>query len=235
MHQGVKINPPFFEFGPKAYLYGKDVLSLALHADRLSAQYGVQVIITPQYVDIPVLAKAVSHLLVFAQHMDHLPVGRGVGSVLPEAVKAAGAVGVLLNHAEKKIHLEVLEHTIRRADEVGLLSMACADDLQQAVLIARMAPNIIIAEAPDQIGTGNRAPDDPHIIESINQAVWSVNPDIRILHGAGIRTGQDVYNIIAAGAQAAGSTSGILKANDPFKMMEEMIRSARTAWDLLHS
>ena len=35
----------------------------------------------------------------FAQHMDYLPVGRGLGSV-SEAVKAAGAVGVMLNHAE---------------------------------------------------------------------------------------------------------------------------------------
>jgi triosephosphate isomerase len=33
--------------------------------------------------------------------MDPLPIGKGNGTVLPEAVKAAGAVGVLLNHAEK--------------------------------------------------------------------------------------------------------------------------------------
>jgi triosephosphate isomerase len=37
--------------------------------------------------------------------MDSLPIGRGIGSVLPEALKGDGAVGVLLNHAEKDYHI----------------------------------------------------------------------------------------------------------------------------------
>ena len=93
MFRGIQITPPFFEIGPKAYLYGEECLKLARFADRMSVKYGVQIIFTPQYVDIPLLARATRNLLVFAQHMDSLPVGRGVGSVLPEAVRAAGATG----------------------------------------------------------------------------------------------------------------------------------------------
>jgi triosephosphate isomerase len=234
MYRGIQITPPFFEIGPKAYLYGQEVLKLARHADRMSAKYRVQIIFTPQYVDIPVLAQSTKKLLIFAQHMDSLPVGRGVGSVLPEALKAAGAVGVLLNHAEKKLSLEELERTIRRADEVGLASMICADNLEEAVLIAHMRPNIIIAEVPDLIGAGKRAEDDHQIIAGINAAVWAIDPEIHVLHGAGISCGQDVYDIISAGAQAAGSTSGIIMADDPFTMLEEMIRSERVAWDKIH-
>jgi triosephosphate isomerase (TIM) len=234
MYRGIEIIPPFFEIGPKAYLYGEDVLKLARHADRMSARYRVQIIFTPQSVDISLLARGTKHLLVFAQHMDSLPVGRGIGSVLPEAVKAAGAVGALLNHAEKKLTLEELERTIRRADEVGLVSMACADNLEEAVKVARMSPNIIIAESPDLIGVGKRGENDSETVARINAAIWDINPEIRVLHGAGISCGQDVYNIIAAGSQAAGSTSGILKANDPFAMLEEMIRSVRAAWDDTH-
>ena len=234
MYRGIKIIPPFFEIGPKAYLYGKQVLELARHADRMSAKYHVQIIFTPQYVDIPILAQSTKNLLVFAQHMDSLTVGRGVGSVLPEAVQAAGAVGVLLNHAEKKLPLDELERTIRRADEVGLASMACADNLDEAVEIARMRPNIIIAESPDLIGVGRRLANDRQTIVGINDAVWAINPEIRVLHGAGISNGQDVYDIISAGAQAAGSTSGILSADDPFATLEEMIRSVRVAWDEIH-
>jgi len=234
MYRGIRITPPFFEIGPKAYLYGEELLRLGRHADRISAKYRVQIIFTPQYVDIPTLAKATKNILVFAQHMDSLPVGRGVGSVLPEAVKAAGAVGVLLNHAEKKLTLLELERTIWRADEVGLASMACADNLEQASVIARMRPNIIIAESPDLIGTGKRLVNDRQTIAEINAAVWAIDPEIRVLHGAGISHGQDVYDIISAGAQAAGSTSGILKADDPFAMLEEMICSVRAAWDKTH-
>ena len=234
MYRGLQITPPFFEIGPKAYLYGKDVLDLAKHADAMSKKYNVQIIFTPQYVDISLLAREMKQVLIFAQHMDALEVGRGIGSVLPEAVKAAGAAGVLLNHIEKRLSIDELQRPMERADEVGLATMVCADTLEDAVVIAKMQPNIIIAESPELIGVGKRGGDDQRVIEEINRAVWSINPEIRVLHGAGISCGQDVYDVVAAGAQGAGSTSGIIKAKDPFTMLEEMIKSARDAWDKTH-
>jgi triosephosphate isomerase len=234
MYRGLQITPPFFEIGPKAYLYGKDVLELAKHADAMSKKYDVQIVFTPQYVDIPLVAREMKQVLVFAQHMDSLPVGRGIGSVLPEAVKAAGAKGVLLNHVEKRLSTDELRRTIQRADEVELATMVCADNLEDAVLIACMNPNIIIAESPDLIGVGKREANDQEAIARINQAVWDINPEIRVLHGAGISCGRDVYDVIAAGAQGTGSTSGIITARDPFAMLEEMIRSAREAWNATH-
>lgn len=234
MVRGLEITPPFFEIGPKAYLYGDAVLALAKHADAMGRKYRVQVILTPQYVDISSVACEMKSALVFAQHMDYLPVGRGIGSVLPEAVKAAGAAGVLLNHAERKLSREDLERTMHRADEVGLATMVCADNLQEAIAVARLKPDILIAEAPELIGAGRRAENDPEVIATINQAVWDIDPHIRVLHGAGISSGQDVYDIIAAGAQGTGSTSGIIKASDPLAMTEEMIRSVRMAWDASH-
>ncbi len=234
MYRGIEITPPFFEIGPKAYLYGDGVLALARCADAMGQRYGVQVILTPQYVDISTVAHEMKSVMVFAQHMDHLQIGRGIGSVLPEAVKAAGAKGVLLNHAEKKLTRADLERTLQRADEVGLATMVCADNLEEALAIARLRPNIIIAEAPELIGVGKRADNDRQIIDTINRAVWDIDPQIRVLHGAGISSGQDVYEIIAAGAQGTGSTSGIIKAGDPLAMTEEMIRSVRMAWDATH-
>ena len=234
MYRGLQITPPFFEIGPKAYLYGETVLALARHADTMSEKYAVQIVFTPQYVDIPLLAHEMKRVLVFAQHMDSLEVGRGIGTVLPEAVKAAGAVGVLLNHVEKRLSMDELRRTMKRADEVGLAAMVCADNLEDAAVIARMQPNIIIVESPELIGVGKRADGDQEAIAKINQTIWDINPEIKVLHGAGISCGQDVYDIIAAGAQGTGSTSGIIKANDPFAMLEEMIRSVRAAWDKTH-
>ncbi len=127
-----------------------------------------------------------------------------------------------------------MRRTIKRADEVGLATMVCADNLHDAVAIARMGPNIIIAEAPELIGVGRRQKNDMKTVGKINRAVWDINPDIRVLHAAGISCGQDVYDVIAAGAQGSGSTSGIFKARDPRGMLEEMIQSARAAWDAAH-
>jgi triosephosphate isomerase len=234
MYRGLKITPPFFEIGPKAYLYGREVLKLARHADKTGKKYDVQMIITPQYVDIPMLARELENVLVFAQHMDSLEVGRGVGSVLPEALKAAGAVGVMLNHAEKRLSNDELKRAIKRADQIGLATMVCADTLEDSAVIAQMEPNIIIAESPDLIGVGGRDEKDRLAIRCINETVWKINPDICVLHGAGIRCARDVYDVIKAGAQGTGSTSGIILSNDPFGMVEEMARSVREAWDITH-
>ena len=231
MYRGLDIDPPFFELGPKAYLFGRDVLELARCADRISARYDVTIIMTPQYVDIPLLAQECDHLLVFAQHMDPIPIGRGIGAVLPEAVKAAGASGVLLNHAEKPLPLDILHETIRRADEVGLASMVCGGNLKEIEAVSKMHPNIIIAESPEDIGKGRRSSMTETSIRQINELVHAIDPAILVLHAAGISSGEDVYRVIAAGAQATGSTSGVMKADDPCQMLEEMISAERRAWN----
>lgn len=154
MYKGLEIKPPFFEIGPKAYLYGEGMLELAKAADKAAKKYDVRIILTPQYTDIRLLVKEIENLLIFAQHMDALPVGRGLGSVLPEAVKAAGAVVVMLNHAEKPMSISDLRRTIKRADEVGLVFIVCADSIEEASAIAHFAPNIIVAEPSELIGTG---------------------------------------------------------------------------------
>jgi len=235
MYPDFKITPPFFEFGPKAYLYGEELLRLAKFADQRSVFYNVPVIITPQCVDIPLIKQKTEHLLIFAQHMDPIHPGRGIGAVLPEALKAAGAVGVLLNHAEKPLPLDVIQETVLRAEEVGLASMVCAGNIEEIKAVARMNPDILLAEAPELIGTGIRSDNDQAIIQMINDLVWDINPEIRVLHGAGISCGQDVFNVIASGAQATGSTSGIIKAVNPQEMFDEMLLNVRKAWDQIHS
>jgi triosephosphate isomerase len=154
--------------------------------------------------------------------------------VLPEAIKAAGAAGVVLNHVEHRLSGDELARTIRRADEVGLATMVCADDVEGAVLIAELAPNIIVVESPELIGTGSGGERDSATIAATDRAIWLVNPEIRVLHGAGIGSARDVFGVIAAGAQATGSSSGIFKAPDPEAVLGEMIKAVREAWDARH-
>ena len=232
MYKGLKIKPPFFEIGPKAFIYGEEMLRLAKVIDKTAMKYDADIIVTPQYTDISLLANNTERIFVFAQHMDPLYPGGGLGSVLPEAVKAAGAVGVMLNHAEKPLSPEVLEQTIKRADEVGLGTIVCADTVEDVKNIAKMAPNIIVAEPTELIGTGTTS-DSSYVTETI-KTVEAINPDIMVLQGAGISNGQDVYNTIKLGAQATGTTSGIMKSDRPYEMVEEMIYNLRKAWDELH-
>ena len=123
MYKGFKIEPPFFEIGPKAYMYGERLLKLAKAADAAAAKYDVRILITPQPSDIYMLSHETRNIVIVGQHIDPIPVGRGQGSILAEALKAAGAHAVMLNHAEKPMTLAGLAAAVKRADEVGLVSI----------------------------------------------------------------------------------------------------------------
>lgn len=215
-------------------MWGEKAINLGFEADRIAKKYNVTIIYTPQYTDIWPIAEKVERVAVFAQHMDFLEPGTGIGSVLPEAVKAAGAKGVLLNHVEKKLKLEDLKKTIKRADEVGLATIVCADDINEAVAVAELEPNIIIAEPPSLIGIQAGNVCGRSYVKEINASVQEINPDIHVLHGAGIYSGKDVYDMIMLGAEATGCTSGVMKAENPVAALEDMISSLRKAWDELY-
>ncbi len=225
-----KIRRPFFEIGPKVYLYGEDAVRLAVKADQLSEAYQVDIIFSAQYTDLAPIAKATRHIHLFAQHMDPVLPGRGIGAVLPEAIRYAGARGVLLNHAERPLTLYHLHQCIRRAQEVRLATLVCAGNAEEAAAVACLSPDIILAESPALIGKGRRGPEDTIEIQKITQAVHQISDSIPILHGAGISDEKDVYEIIRAGADATGSTSGILKAPNPEDMLEKMIQATAAAW-----
>lgn len=229
MKEKRKISVPFFEIGPKSYLYGNDILDLAKVADAAMEKYGVDIIFTTPIVELRRVRDATRHIHVFAPHMDPIYPGRGLADVLPESLVSAGADGVMLNHCEKPLSFEVLRETIRRADEVGLTTIVCADSLADAGKIATLKPDIIVAEPSELIGTGVSV--GPEYVKAAAASVRDVDPGILVLTAAGIANGRDVYQVILAGADATGSSSGIAKAADRAAMVDEMIAAVRQAWD----
>ncbi|MBT3320277.1 MAG: triose-phosphate isomerase [Clostridia bacterium] len=231
MYREFDIKAPFFEIGPKAYIYGQESVELAIAADEAAQKYDVDIIYTALSVDIPAIVAATERLKVFAQHMDGIEPGRGIGMAVAEALKEAGAHGTMLNHAERPMALSDIHKAIKRADEVGLATLVCADTQSEACAIAHLSPNMILAESPDLIGGGVRQQSDMDKIAQTNEAIAHINPEIMVMHSAGITDGRDVYAVIAKGADATGSTSGIIKAQNPHAMVNEMIRAVRNAYD----
>ncbi len=229
MLKNYKISEPFFEYGPKCYMYGKTLVDMAIGLDKLAEKYGVDVVLDIPDTEIYNVAQHVKRVHVYSQHMDSISVGRGMGRTLPEALKAAGAVGVMLNHAEHKLTLEEIEKAIKRADEVGLATMVCADSIEEVKAVAKLAPNIIVAEPSELIGTGK--PADKAYVDEVIRVIREINPEIKPFPSAGISRGEDCYNIIKAGASASGCSSAIAKAENPLKLAEEMIAAVRRAFD----
>lgn len=229
------LRAPVFEIGLKAYAYGAAAVRLAKAADRVTEELGVSVIFDPQAVDIPAVARQTRHLLVFAQHMDPVTPGRGVGSVLAEALREAGAVGAMLNHSERRMTVGDIDRAIGRAREVGLLTMVYADSPEEAAAIAMLGPDIVLAEPPELIATGrSTATEMGRFVERAVELVGRIDPGIIVMCGAGVQTPEDVERMIGLGVGGTGSSSGILNADDPVAMMEAMIEAMHRAWLTTH-
>lgn len=226
-----KMKAPFFEFGPKTYIWGDRAVEMAKTMDKLSAKYDVDAIFTAQYTDLERIRRHTERIFVFAQHMDVVHPGIGIGAVLPEALAECGVSGVMLNHEERQLTIAGLHQTVRRADEVGLITLVCSGNCEEAKMAACLSPNIVLVENPDLIGKKTRTEEELKLIIEINNQIHSINKDVLIMHAAGIRSPEDVYNVILAGADGTGSTSAIAKADNPEYMLEAMMCKAREAWD----
>jgi triosephosphate isomerase (TIM) len=235
MERAARIRPPVFEIGLKGYCWGADAVRLAVEADRLAAELGVSVVFDPQAVDIAAVAAATSRILVFAQHMDPVPAGRGVGCVLAEALRDAGAVGTLLNHSEKPMTLGELRRAIERARETGLFTLVFADSPAEAAALAHLGPDIVLAEPPELIATGVSAGNvmAGFVAETV-AAVKAVDPSILVMSGAGVNGPDDVDRMLRLGLDGTGSSSGILRAADPFAAMRGMLEATARAWRETH-
>lgn len=225
-----KIRTPYFEIGTKNYIYGDEVLEYARAADAAAKKYDIDVLFITPAVEIRRVAENTQRLIVLAPYMDTLRPGRGMADVLPEALKAAGAQGVVINHCEKPMSLPQMKATIDRAREMDFLVFACADTLAEARAVAQLHPDIINPEPSEIIGGGNGVSPMSYVRQSI-RAIKEIYPDILVEQAAGITNGQQVYDFIMAGSEAAGAASGIMNAGDPLAMIDEMIAATRHAAD----
>lgn len=214
---------PFLVVNPKSYMYGKELVSLAKSADKIAKKTGVPIYFTAPFIDVRAVRENTAYIKVTAQHMDAIPLGRGMGRIVPESVLDAGVSATFLNHAEHSLTVAELSSVIFRAKEVGIETIVCADSVAEGVSLSLLQPDIILCEPTELIGTGVVA-DDGYIVETI-QRVRQVNDQVQIMIASGITTADDVYNVIYKGVDGTGATSGILQAPDPVERIEEMARA----------
>ena len=225
-----QIRTPYFEIGTKNYIYGDTVLEYAKAADAAAEKYDIDVLFITPCTEIRRVVENTKHLIVLAPYMDTLRPGRGMADILPEGLKAAGARGVVINHCEKPMSLPAMKATIDRARELDFLVFACADTVDEAKAIAQLHPDILNPEPSELIG-GTGGVSDMGYVKEMLREIKAIDPNIMVEQAAGITNGQQVYDFIMAGSEAAGAASGIMNAKDPIAMIDEMIAATRRAAD----
>ncbi|MCJ7731330.1 triose-phosphate isomerase [Candidatus Bathyarchaeota archaeon] len=204
---------------------GQKAIDFARIAERVNEKTGISIAVAPQTIDIAAVAVS-SETPVFAQHIDPVYYGKYTGHVLPEAVAEAGAYGTLLNHSEHQIPMSQIEAAIKRAKEVDLITVVCADTVETAKRIALLGPDAIAIEPPELIGSGiSVSTAHPEIVSGSVAAVRSINRDVKLLCGAGITNGEDARAALDLGARGILVASGVVKAPDPYKALLELARA----------
>jgi triosephosphate isomerase len=217
----LKFQTPVIIVNFKTYLEstGQKALELAKNAEKASKETGTCIVVAPQFCDIARIAEAVE-IPVFSQHIDPIKPGNSTGHILAEAVKEAGAVGTLINHAERQLKLSEIEAIISLTREKNLISCVCANNPNASAAVAAMRPDIVSFEPPELIGTGipvSKA--QPEIVNNTVKFVRKVNPDVTILCGAGISQSEDVSVALTLGTQGVLVASGIVKAKDQYTIL----------------
>lgn len=218
----MKITKPFLMLNTKSYLYGEELYDLAKHADKLVEKFNFDFFMTVPATELYRISQMVKNVIVTAQHMDPLPLGKGMGKITAESIIQAGAQAVVLNHAENPLTFEVLENTLQRARESNLLTIVCADTFQEAEQIAKLKPTIILCEPTELIGTGQIS--DENYIKQSNEVVKKVDSDILVMQGAGITSEKDIYRNLELGADGNGVTSGVVAAKDPKEILSKIFK-----------
>ena len=217
--------PPIFIVNYKTYStgIGKQGLEIARGAERVSSEYGVEIMLAAPYTMIPILSKSVS-IPILAQHVDPLEPGRGTGFVTAEALKDAGAKGSLVNHSEHKVTLTEAQVAIKKLKEHGLLSVGCGDTPEAAGSIGLLGADIIAVEPPELIGTGipvSKA--KPEVVTNTIALVRErLKLNVPILVGAGITHKSDAKRSIELGADGILVASAVMNAGNPIKKIEEL-------------
>jgi triosephosphate isomerase len=201
---------------------GFQAVKFATIAAEVSKRTSVCVAVAPQTVDLRVVIQG-SKAPVFAQHIDPVGYGKFTGHVLPEAVVDTECVGTLISHSERRLELSAIEATVKRAAETGLLQVVCVDTVEKGDAVAPFNPDAIAIEPPELIGTGTPVSKArPEVVSGAVKAVKSINPDIKVLCGAGITSGEDVASAMKLGAEGVLVASGVVKADDPGKVLIEL-------------
>lgn len=209
----------------KTYLEstGINAVNLATASEMVAEETGINIVVAPQSSDIYQLSNKVN-IPIFAQHIDAVDAGGHTGSTLIECVKEAGADGSLINHSEQRMKLADIDVAVKKLAQKNMVSVLCTNNIETSAAVATLKPDFVAIEPPELIGSGipvSKA--EPEIVEGTVEIIHKIDPDISVLCGAGISTGDDMKAAMDLGAEGVLLASGIIKADDPKEALLNLV------------
>lgn len=201
---------------------GQGALRLAEAARRVGEESGASMALAVQASDLRLLRDV--GIPVFAQHFEPRAPGAHTGFDLAPSLADAGATGALINHSEHRLVLADIEACVRECDDRQWVSVVCTNNVRTSAAAASLGPTYVAVEPPELIGGDVSVTSaDPAIVADSAEALRKVDPDVRLLCGAGVKNGQDVATSIELGADGVLLASGVAKAKDPEAVLRDLV------------
>ena len=161
---------------------------------------------------------------VWTQHLDIDGWGSSTGATSAAHARSLGATGTLLNHAERPMSVDGVKDILEGEHRPTTICI-CAPEPQAAAEYARLGPDYLAVEPPELIGGDvSVTTADPGIISSTVASVKDAAPDVMVLCGAGVKTGEDLRVALELGASGVLLASGITKADRPGAALENLLK-----------
>jgi len=202
---------------------GPGAVRLAKECESVALVKKANIVVCPPMVELSKVASAVT-VPVFSQHVDNKSPGSITGYVSPQSVKAAGAKGTLINHAEHRMPPQDIVAAIEACRKLGLVSVVCTDTAETSAAMAAFSPDFIAVEPPELIGGDiSVTTADPTIVSRTVEMVRKVDPKVKVLCGAGVKNGKDVRAALDLGAYGVLLASGVVKAKDIKAALQDLV------------
>ena len=203
---------------------GDKIIKLAKISQKISKKYKIPIAIAPPHHLIPLIVKF--NVIVLAQHLDDNKIGSTTGFMIPEIVKKSKINGSLINHSEHRIPEKEIKNLIKRLKRLKLKTVLCVKNVNESKKYAKLNPTFIAIEPPELIGTGRAiSTERPQLITKAVDSVKSAKNSTKLLCGAGIVSGNDVARAKQLGSKGILVASGIVKAKNWGKIIEEFSRA----------
>ena len=206
---------------------GRRALELSQLCAKVSRETGASIVVAPPLMDLGIIAGSVD-IPVFAQHLDSVTSGSTTGHLTVENAKASGAKGTLVNHSERRLKIAEIHEVIDRCRISGLTTIVCTNNIAVSKACAAMEPDFVAIEPPELIGGEVSVTSaNPKIVSDTVLAIRKIGKDVKVLCGAGVKTGTDVKKAVELGTDGVLLASGVVKSKDPRATLMDLVGGLR--------
>ena len=203
---------------------GDKIIEFVKIVEKISKRHKIKIAVAPPQHLIGLVAN--SSIPILAQHVDNSKVGSTTGFMIPELLKKSKVNGSLINHSEHRISSDEISKLVLKLRELKMISVVCVKNVAEAKKYAKLNPDYIAIEPPELIGSGKAvSKEKPELITKSADAVNSAKNKTKLLCGAGIVSGQDVTKALELGSKGILVASGIIKAKNWTKVIEEFSKA----------